>query len=155
MKVLIIEDEILAADHLEMLLDLCVDSVEVQAKIPTVEKTIHYLEEHHPPDLIFMDIQLADGICFDIFSRIEIKIPVIFTTAYDQYALKAFKVNSIDYLLKPINKDDLKKAIEKPSPMPSPSKMEGIIPFFEANPSALPSTRQFTPLKGIKSPRFL
>ncbi len=78
-----------------------------------MEDSLNWLEKNHLPDLIFMDIQLEDGTCFDIFEAMKIHTPVIFTTAYDQYALKAFKVNSVDYLLKPIDPIELKKAIDK------------------------------------------
>ncbi len=82
-------------------------------KIDSVKKSAQWILENPSPDLIFMDIQLADGISFQIFDQCEVKSPVIFTTAYDAYALKAFKVNSIDYILKPVDKDDLEAALRK------------------------------------------
>lgn len=113
MKILIIEDEHLAAEKLEKMLFSLDASIEVAAKLQSVLESINWLNENPAPDLIFMDIQLNDGICFEIIDAIKIKTPVIFTTAYDSYAIKAFKVNSVDYLLKPIDKEALAKALEK------------------------------------------
>ncbi|MCK5104698.1 MAG: response regulator transcription factor [Cyclobacteriaceae bacterium] len=113
MKVLIVEDEILAAVRLEKLLLNSSHDIQVLAKLDTIKRTIEWLEEETNPDLIFMDIQLADGLCFDIFDMVQVKCPVIFTTSYDQYAIRAFKVNSIDYLLKPLDPGELYNAINK------------------------------------------
>jgi DNA-binding LytR/AlgR family response regulator len=113
MKVLIIEDEPQAAHRLEALIKSIEPGVEVLDKIDTVKRAVLWIQENARPDLIFMDIQLADGISFQIFEQCEIKSPVIFVTAYDAYALKAFKVNSIDYILKPIDKDELQVAVTK------------------------------------------
>ncbi len=112
MKVVIIEDEIAVADRLEQLLKQIDDKIIVLEKIRTIRDAVAWLQQNHP-DLIFMDIHLADGLSFKIFEQIEIKTSVIFTTAYDQYAIKAFKVNSIDYLLKPIKIDELTQSIQK------------------------------------------
>lgn len=113
MNVLIIEDEPLAAQRLETLLaQLRPDSVVVQ-KIDTVKRSVQWLTSHPAPDLIMLDIHLADGISFQIFEQCEVKCPVIFTTAYDEYALKAFKVNSIDYMLKPVDANELQNALRK------------------------------------------
>ncbi len=113
MQVLIIEDEIPAANRLAKMLQTTNDEIEVIKKCDSVESSVKYLRTAEDIDLIFMDIQLADGLSFDIFLQTEIKVPVIFTTAYDQYTLKAFKVNSIDYLLKPIDEKQLQQAIDK------------------------------------------
>lgn len=113
MRVLIIEDEKMAANRLEKLAKSLNDEIEVLAKIDTVTGSVAWLSENDPPDLIFMDIQLADGLSFEIFDHTKVDVPVIFTTAYDEYALKAFKVNSIDYLLKPIDADELREALDK------------------------------------------
>lgn len=113
MKILIIEDEKPAAQKLERLLVEIDSSIEIVNVIESVEETINWLEQHSSPDLIMMDIQLSDGLCFEIFENIEIKTPVIFTTAYDEYALQAFKVNSVDYLLKPVDPYALSKALHK------------------------------------------
>ncbi len=113
MKVLIVEDETPAANRLAKLLVKNSDGVDIVNKIDSVEAAVKYFSSAPPPDLIFMDIQLADGLSFDIFEQVQIKTPVIFTTAFDQYTLKAFKVNSIDYLLKPIDENELSKALDK------------------------------------------
>ena len=110
---LIIEDEKIAAESLKMLLAEVEPEIEVVGVLQTVEDSVLFLQSNHDIDLVFADIHLADGSTFSIFERVEVKCPVIFTTAYDEYAIKAFKVNSIDYLLKPIIKDDLQCAIKK------------------------------------------
>jgi len=111
MKVLIIEDEKPAARRLNRMLKK--QQIEVSTMLHSVAEAKDWFLTNEHPDLIFLDIQLSDGISFEIFEEIEIKSAVIFTTAYDQYALEAFKLNSIDYLLKPIDEDDLCIAIEK------------------------------------------
>lgn len=113
MNTLIIEDEFAASEALKTLLEQTETNIEVLAVLQTIDESVEWFKSHEAPDLVFMDIHLADGSSFSIFDEIEITSPIIFTTAYDEYALKAFSVNSIDYLLKPINKDDLKRAIEK------------------------------------------
>lgn len=113
MKVLIIEDEAPAFRRLQKLLEEIDSNIEIVEVFDGVKETVKYLQHHEGPDLIFMDIQLSDGISFEIFDQVEIKRPVIFTTAFDEYMLRAFKVNSIDYLLKPINKEDLSRSLEK------------------------------------------
>jgi DNA-binding LytR/AlgR family response regulator len=113
MRVLIIEDEALAAKRLVDLVKSIEPTAEIAGKLESVRATVKWFGSNPPPHLIFMDVQLADGLCFEIFEQIKIDIPVIFTTAYNEYALKAFKVNSIDYLLKPIDKSALQQAIMK------------------------------------------
>ena len=112
-RIVIIEDEPFAADHLELLIQRLRPDAEIVIKLPTVRESIEWLQNNQDYDLVFSDIQLGDGICFDIFREVEIKVPIIFTTAYDQYALRAFKVNSVDYLLKPIDQNTLAKSFEK------------------------------------------
>ena len=112
MKTVIIEDEKILADKLEQYILEIDDSIEILAKIGTVRNAVDWLA-NNLVDLIFLDIQLADGLSFDIFEQIQINTPVIFTTAYDQYAIKAFKNNGIDYLLKPININELGESINK------------------------------------------
>jgi DNA-binding LytR/AlgR family response regulator len=112
-RVLIIEDEPQAIKRLETLIVDLIPGVTILAKIDSIKGSVTWLRENSPPDLIFMDIQLADGISFQIFEQCQVKSPVIFTTAYDAYALKAFKVNSIDYILKPVDKDDMERALKK------------------------------------------
>ena len=113
MRVVIIEDEIPAANRLAKMLQNISDEIEVVKKLDSVESGARFLRSAGNIDLIFMDIQLADGLSFDIFQQTEVRAPVIFTTAFDQYTLKAFKVNSIDYLLKPIDERELEQAVEK------------------------------------------
>jgi len=113
MKVVIIEDEKAAAENLKYLLSEVDTSIYIDRIIDTVSSAVDYFSKDNIADLAFFDIHLADGISFEIFEKIKINIPVIFTTAYDEYALKAFKVNSIDYLLKPVDEDELKEAILK------------------------------------------
>jgi DNA-binding LytR/AlgR family response regulator len=114
MQVLIIEDEPFAQQELIRLLNILPQEIQVLECLDSVEESVAYLEAgNQEPDLIFMDIQLSDGLSFEIFERTEVKPPVIFTTAYDEYAIKAFKVNSIDYLLKPIEEEDLVNALGK------------------------------------------
>ncbi len=112
MTVAIIEDETLAAEKLEHVLREIDPSVEIVARLASVEASISWLRTHRP-DLLFVDIHLADGISFSIFEEIDVDAPIIFTTAYDQYAIRAFKVNSIDYLLKPVRKEDVRDALAK------------------------------------------
>ena len=113
MKVLIIEDEPLAAMHLEALLKECDSGMEVVDVLDSVKSAEAWLNANEHPALIFMDVHLGDGLCFEIFKRVNIASFIIFTTAYDQYALQAFKVNSIDYLLKPLSKKPLCDALDK------------------------------------------
>ncbi|MCH3885621.1 LytR/AlgR family response regulator transcription factor [Tenacibaculum aquimarinum] len=111
MKIIIIEDEKPAARRLgRMLAEL---NLEAQQMLHSVEESINWFQNNEHPDLIFLDIQLSDGLSFEIFEEVEVKSAIIFTTAYDEYALKAFKLNSIDYLLKPIDEDELKIAVDK------------------------------------------
>lgn len=111
MKTIIIEDEKPAARYLVKLLQD--EGIEPLAMLNSVKESVNWFQNNEEPDLIFLDIQLGDGISFEIFEQVQPKSSIIFTTAYDEYALKAFKFNSIDYLLKPINKLDLRNAIEK------------------------------------------
>jgi two-component system LytT family response regulator len=112
MKALIIEDEILASKHLQQVLDE-VGDISVITVLESITETIEWFRKNPHPEVVFMDIHLSDGSAFEIFKHINITCPIIFTTAYDEYALKAFKVNSIDYLLKPIEVNDVQKALKK------------------------------------------
>ena len=114
MKVLIVEDEIPAQMQLERLLKAHFPDTEILAVLTSVERATDWLAVNSP-ELIFMDVELSDGQCFEIFKRVDVKAPVIITTAYDQFAIKAFKVNSVDYLLKPIESTEFVKAVEKSS----------------------------------------
>ncbi len=113
MNCLVIEDEKVAAERLTELIKVCDPSIKILDIIQSVKNAVKWFNSHKAPDLIFMDIQLADGLSFEIFEQTIVKTPVIFTTAYNEYALKAFKVNSIDYLLKPIDQGELNNAIDK------------------------------------------
>lgn len=113
MKAVIIEDEQIIARVLENKVKKVADDVEIIAILSSLKTAKKWLTENAEPDLMFMDIQLSDGVSFDLFNVFSLKCPVIFTTAYDEYAIRAFKVNGIDYLLKPVKEDELKTAIEK------------------------------------------
>ena len=113
MKALIIEDELLAADKLIKLIHQYDPNVEILDQLDTVEDAVNWLEQNPHPDLLFLDIHLADGSSFEIFDQTSVQCPIIFTTAYDQYAIQAFKTKSVDYLLKPVKFEELKAAMEK------------------------------------------
>ncbi len=113
MKVIIVEDEVTASDNLKYLLNAIDPDIEVLTVLDTVKSCISYFSKQNEADLIFMDIHLADGLSFEIFDQVKVTPPIIFTTAYDEYALKAFAVNSIDYILKPIHEEELLKALDK------------------------------------------
>lgn len=113
MKVVIVEDEVLSQEHLERLLKRLPFDIEVLAKLDSVKSCREYFDEHEQPDLIFMDIHLGDGNAMDFLRDHPVNTPIIFTTAFDHYAIDAFKVNAVDYLLKPISGKDLENAIQK------------------------------------------
>ena len=113
MKAIIIEDEELAAQRLRVLINECDPEIEVIAMLESISDSIEWFSKNFQPDLIFLDIHLEDGLSFAIFEEIKINVPIIFTTAFDEYAIEAFKLKSIDYLLKPILKEDLCRSIEK------------------------------------------
>jgi len=113
MKVAIVEDEKLATGRLKMILNEYDSSVEVVACLESIEETVQYLRQHQHPDLLLLDIHLSDGHCFEIFKQVHYNRPVIFTTAYDQYALDAFKMFSIDYILKPVTLEAMAAAMNK------------------------------------------
>lgn len=112
MKVIIIEDEKYAREHLQEMVQEVEPGVQIMAALDNVKDSIEWLQ-NNTCDLIFLDIHLSDDLSFSIFDEVVVKTPIIFTTAYDQYAIKAFKVNSVDYLLKPIDMEDLRQALEK------------------------------------------
>ncbi len=111
MNIIIIEDEKPSARYLDRMLSSL--DYRVNKMLHSVQESIQWFQEHEHPDLIFLDIQLSDGLSFEIFEEVDVKSAIIFTTAYDEYALQAFKLNSIDYLLKPIDEEELQKAIQK------------------------------------------
>ena len=132
MKVIIIEDEKPSARRLRRMLDYL--NVKAETLLHSVEESVAWFKENTHPDLIFLDIQLSDGLSFEIFESVDIKSAVIFTTAYDEYALQAFKLNSIDYLLKPIDEAELEKAINK---------------YQERMPQQQPVTLDFNDIKNL------
>lgn len=113
MNVLIVEDETVAYENLASILTEIDSTIQIQGNTESISQTINWLRNHPLPDLIFMDIHLSDGSSFAIFDHIQVETPIIFITAYDEYAIEAFKVNSIDYLLKPIKKGELERALTK------------------------------------------
>lgn len=127
MKVLIIEDEPRAARQLQLMLKTCDFDYEFLDIIDTVEDSVLWFEKNQMPDLVFMDIQLADGLSFEIFQKTRVDAPIIFTTAFDQYAIQAFKVNSVDYLLKPIQEADLTQALDKFLKANQPAKVDASV----------------------------
>lgn len=135
-RILIIEDEEINAQRLQRILLKIRPEFKVQAVLSSIEESVKWFLEDDTLDLIFMDIRLADGSSFEIFNLIEIKSPVIFTTAYDEYALKAFKYNSIDYLLKPIESDELEAAVIKFEKLENPfadqqSEIKNLMEYLE------------------------
>ena len=113
MKIVIIEDEHLAARRLESMLKVSVPDIQIVAIIESVKESVDWFQNNPHPDLIFLDIHLEDDLSFLIFDRVRVNSPIIFTTAYDEYAIRAFKLKSIDYLLKPIVQEELDNAIRK------------------------------------------
>jgi DNA-binding LytR/AlgR family response regulator len=113
MKAIIIEDEDFAAIRLQNMINECDSSIDIVAKLQSVKESVEWLKSNADPDLIFLDIQLEDDLCFSIFDQVNVNSKIIFTTAFDEYAIKAFKLKSIDYLLKPVNREELNKAISK------------------------------------------
>ena len=124
MQILIIEDEPRAANQLQNLLKLLEFEHEVLEILDTIEDSVSWFKANPAPELVFMDIQLADGLSFEIFQKVEVQCPIIFTTAFDQYAIRAFKVNSVDYLLKPIQENDLQQALDKFLSSKKPSSLD-------------------------------
>ena len=113
LNLIIVEDELTAAENLRLMLKEIDTDINVMAILPGIKKSLEWLSSNKHPDLAFFDIQLEDGLSFEIFKEAEVDFPVIFTTAFDEYAIEAFKVNSIDYILKPIKEDDLIFSLEK------------------------------------------
>lgn len=124
MRVIIIEDEQLTANRLQDMLKKYDTEIDIVAVLPSVEESVDWFKTNENPDLVFMDIHLEDGQSFSIFERINLDVPVVFTTAYDEYMIKAFKVNSVDYLMKPLNYEELVQAIEKYKKLHATAKEE-------------------------------
>lgn len=143
MTTLIVEDEMLAAERLSILIKQYDSSIEILACLESIEEAVSWLNTHQHPDLIFLDIQLADGLSFSIFEKVEVQSPVIFTTAYDEYALKAFKVNSIDYLLKPIDLKDLTQAFHQFKKINQPTAQLPDLSLFQAAMTMIQQQQQY------------
>lgn len=143
MKAIILEDESRAASHLERMLLKVAPEIQIVAKIESVRDCLKYLREFQEPDVIFSDIQLADGLSFEVFKQIAVQCPIIFTTAYDNYAIEAFKINGIDYLLKPVEELRLKQSIDKAKRFSPGFMLDKIL-----------AVSSFTSIKNYKS-RFL
>lgn len=126
MKALIIEDEILAAKHLQHVLNE-VGGIDVITVLDSISESVDWFQSNEQPEILFLDIHLADGSAFEIFNNVKVSCPIIFTTAYDEYALKAFKVNSVDYLLKPIEAGDVKNALKKLNGLSSANRIQSDI----------------------------
>ncbi len=142
-KVIIVEDEIAASENLAYLLNEIDSSIEIVTVLDSVKAAVNYFSKPNDADLILMDIHLADGISFEIFDQVTINIPVIFTTAYDQYAIKAFKVNSVDYLLKPIDEEELSEALIKYRGQKKPDvskQMEGLLTMLQTKNTSYKTT---------------
>ncbi|HEU4552719.1 MAG TPA: LytTR family DNA-binding domain-containing protein [Chitinophaga sp.] len=130
MEVLIIEDEEPAAERLVGLLRQYDKAIRPLATLPSVEEVVKWFADHRQPDLVLLDIHLSDGLCFDIFKQVEVRCPIIFCTAYDQYVLDAFQVHSIDYLLKPVQYQKLEKSLQKMEAIRSQMRPAGSDPHF-------------------------
>jgi len=165
MNILIVEDEKLAVRKLTKLLEETAPELVIKGVAPSIEATVEWIEENRAaggkePDLIFMDIELADGQSFEIFTRVDIKSTVIFTTSYDEYALQAFKVNSIDYLLKPVQKEDLQRSLKKYHDLTGyqkdkglaavPSGLESILKSFQMLPPIVEYRKRFLVKQGAR-----
>lgn len=135
MKVLIIEDEARAASHLERLLERVAPDLKVVARIETVREAVDYLRDNPAPALIFSDVQLADGLCFEIYRQVEVSCPIIFTTAYGHYAIEAFRTNGLDYLLKPVEEERLRMALDKAKRFSIAPSLEKLIALANSTPS--------------------
>lgn len=140
-NVLIIEDELPNIQRLEKMLHVVSDNIVVLASLQTVRASIQWLKTHGQPDIIFMDIRLTDGLSFEIFNQVTVTAPVIFITAYDEYALKAFEVNGVDYLLKPLEADKLEKSIRKARSIAGLGSNESILSLFKSMQTKQPVYR--------------
>lgn len=132
MNIIIIEDEKPNADRLQRLLTSIVPNLKILCVLESIAESVSWFEQNTSPDLVMMDVRLGDGLSFEIFSSVTIKCPIIFTTAYDEYAVRAFKFNSVDYLLKPVEEEELEQAIKKVQSMPNynlQSKLDSLLNF--------------------------
>ncbi|MDC9723819.1 MAG: LytTR family DNA-binding domain-containing protein [Urechidicola sp.] len=155
MKVIIVEDEIAASENLAYLLNEIDSAIEIVTVLDSVKNAVNYFSKPTDADLVLMDIHLADGVSFEIFEQVELNIPIIFTTAYDQYAIKAFKVNSIDYLLKPIDQEELSDALtkfrnQKAPTSTSSNQIEGLLSLLNTQKTSYKSTYLVTSKNEMK-----
>lgn len=154
MKIVIVEDEELAARRLETLIAECAHDAMVVARLESVEDAVEWFSRNHAPDLIFLDIHLEDDLSFTIFEKVKVDSPIIFTTAYDEYAIRAFKMRSIDYLLKPIVKEELANSIQKFREFTAPAAqpdMESLFRLITKGPQAFKERFSVTIGQKIKS----
>lgn len=151
MKVLIIEDEQLAARRIEGLIRRYDAAITIMGIIDSVSAAVRWLQENDIPDLVFMDIQLADGLSFNIFEKINLSCPIIFTTAYQEYAVRAFKLNSVDYLLKPIDFDEFRHALDKYRSWKSSGSAETVITKDLLDSLREMTTRKYKSRFGVKT----
>jgi DNA-binding LytR/AlgR family response regulator len=147
MKAVIIEDEHLIAKELAAKIRQVAPDINILETLPSMKTASKWFLENAEPDVLFMDIQLSDGVSFELLERYEIKCPIIFTTAYDEYAIKAFKVNGVDYLLKPVDEEDLQKAIAKcraiiDSQARYPAPMQRLLQSLMSNPASSPAYKE-------------
>ena len=147
MRVLIIEDETTAFEYLVNIINKVDPGIEIAGNTDSISQTIEWLNTNPSPDLIFMDIHLSDGSAFSIFDEIDIETPIIFTTAYDEYAIEAFKVNSLDYLLKPVKYDDLNRALQKFSKWTHADIVEYLAKLVQVTPIQRYKDKILIPLK--------
>ena len=152
MKILIVEDETAAYDNLVEILSEIDPEIQIAGSTESVRQTIKWLESNQNPDLILMDIHLSDGSAFAIFDKLTVETPIIFTTAYDEYAIEAFKVNSIDYLLKPIKPGELKRALDKFKRLSRQDVMKYIAQLTQFTPSPKYNDKLLIPFRDKLQP---
>lgn len=152
MKILIVEDETAAYDNLVEILSEIDPKIQIAGSTESIRQTIKWLESNQNPDLILMDIHLSDGSAFAIFDKLTVETPIIFTTAYDEYAIEAFKVNSIDYLLKPIKPEELKRALDKFKRLSRQDVMKYIAQLTQFTPSPKYNDKLLIPFRDKLQP---
>jgi len=152
MKILIVEDETAAYENLVEIISGIDPSIQIAGNTESIRQTIRWLKTNQMPDLILMDIHLSDGIAFSIFNNITIEIPVIFTTAYDEYAIEAFKVNSIDYLLKPIKAEEMERALLKFKKLTRPDILQYLSHLAQLAPVTYYKDKLLIPFKDKLQP---
>ncbi len=152
MRTLIVEDETVAFENLVDILAGIAPDVEVVGNTESISQTVEWLKKNPQPDLILMDIHLSDGSAFSVFERMKVEIPIIFTTAYDEYAIEAFKVNSIDYLLKPIKAEELERALKKFNKWTRTDIMQYLAQLSQLSPASRYKDKLLIPVKDKLTP---